>query len=312
MASIKEILEQARQAAINGGDQSSAPPDQSVIPPPAPAPAPSPTPPSDNSELEALRQQIAEANARAAQREEEWQRQRDEEIASVRQATRQELGIDALQTELETYRSAAKNTELESTIDALEGDENLDTEQVRTIARKILPLLKKVGQNAASTTDIAKVEKLQQELESLRQSQVNQTKMTVQDRVMSRAKELGVNVDSLLGDSQYKQMLKERIAGSRQTHAEALHTMLQDGDVEDAASKLLELQHKLKPDYAKSAATVKSGTQGNITQASNNQTDYNQIADNLAGRLQSGEITRTEHGKQVRDNFKKLFTVGGR
>jgi hypothetical protein len=316
MASFKEMLEQARQSAISNGEQTSQV-TEVVQPPVQQAAQPSVQPSvqqaaTDSSELDDLRKQVAEAREQAAQREVDWKTQRDTEIAELRQAARQELGVDALNTELETYRSAARNTELESEIDSMEGDENLDTEQVRAIARKILPLFKKVEQRVANSQDIGKINKLQQELETLRQSQANQTKMTVQDRVMGRAKEIGVKVDSLLNDAQYKQMLKERIAGSRQTHAEALYSMLQDGDVEDAAGKLLELQNKLKPDYAKVAATVKAGTQGDTQQVSNNPTDFNQIADNLAGRLQSGEITRTEHGKQVRDNFKKLFTVSGR
>lgn len=310
MPSINEILEQARQSAIAGTDLTSQAEEQ--VNAPVSTPPATTLPANNNSEIEGLRRQIAEAQERAQQRETEWQSQRESEIAEWREATRKELNVDALHTELETYRSAARNTELESEIETMEGDDNLDTEQVRSIARKILPLLKKVEQRTANTRDTEKVEKLQRELDSLRQSQVNQTKMTVQDRVMGRAKEMGVKIDSLLNDAQYKQMLKERITGSRQTHAEALHTMLQDGDIEDAANKLLELQNKLKPDYASAAATVKAGTQGDIRQVSDNSTDFNQVANNLAGRLQSGEISRTEHGKQVRDNFKKLFTVGGR
>lgn len=308
MPSINEILEQARQSAIAGATPTDQGSEQVSAPPASAPPVSAPPVSNNNAEIEELRRQIAEA----AQRESEWVARREADIEEARQAARQELNVDELNTELETYRSAARNTELESAIDTMEGDDNLDTDQVRSIARKLLPLLKKVEQRTANSRDTTKVEKLQKELDSIRQSQVNQTKMTVQDRVMSRAKEMGVKIDSLLNDAQYKQMLKERIAGSRQTHAEALHSMLQDGDIEDAASKLLELQGKLKPDYASSAATVKAGTQGDIRQTSDNSTDFNQVANNLAGRLQSGEISRTEHGKQVRDNFKKLFTVGGR
>lgn len=324
--SFKDVMQQAR-AAAQADDTAQAQSSQvgSIIKDtPAPAAAPAAKPQAtapDNTELEALRRQLsaaqadhdsrlaaaeAAAEARATQRA-------DEARAAALSAARAELGVDTMQEELNRYREASRNTEFESLVESLEGDADMDTPQLRALAMKMLPLLKKVDERAASRTDTKQVEALRQELEAMKKQQADTSKASIQDQVTARAKGMGVNVDSLLEDDNYKRLLKERIPGSRQTHAQALYEMLQSGDVEDAAGKLKDLQGMIKPDYAQQAATVKAGAAGGKQGAAQDDdapTDFNAVADDLYSRLRSGEMSRADHGKQVHDNFKSLFAVG--
>jgi hypothetical protein len=321
--SFKDVMQQARAAAnaqdSNADDKGQSSVVGSVIKdtPPAPKPIVPAATAQDNAELDALRRQLAEAkaahDAHVAAADAAAEARAEQRAAEVRAAARAELGVDTMQEELNRYREASRNTEFETLVESLEGDADLDTPQLRSIATKMIPLLKKMEERTASRTDTKQVDALRQELDALKKHQADTSKASIQDRVSARAKDMGVNVDTLLDDDNYKRLLKERVPGSRQTHAQALYEMLQSGDVEDAATKLKDLQGMIKPDYAKQAATVKAGSAGNNNGASQDDDapkDFNAIADDLYSRLRTGEMSRTDHGKQVHDNFKSLFAVG--
>lgn len=320
--SFADVMKEARNVAsgtpITAQDPAPAVAAAAPAPviPAAAAPVAPVTPAPAVDEVAELRRQLAEATRQAderiAAREAELAARAAQDTAAS-DALRQEFA--AAQARLKTFEDAAHNTELDTFVDGLTGDEDLDTAQVQSIARKMLPLLKKVEERNNTRKDDSQIKALQAELEAMKEHQASMTKMTVQDRVMARAKQLGVDAEAMLDNDHYKRLLKDRIPGSRQTHGQALFEMLSAGDVEDAASKLKELSGLMKPDYAAAAVTPKAAAHGNYVgdrvPSTPEQKDFNGVADDLMRRLRQGEISRTEHSKQVRDNFKSLF-AGGR